>query len=516
MAGVVYRKMIKSEEKNKPGVGRQILDILTSGMYSSPLMVVREYIQNATDAIDQVVCSGDMERHQGVVSVNLDGQSNAMTIEDNGCGVPNQFLEQVLCSIGISEKSQATQRGFRGIGRLGGIGYADQVTFETRSHHSEKIGVVKWDSRQLREYVSHGGDFSIEEAVQASVLVSFLSPNSDDPPHFFRVRLDGIRRFHNNALMNVDAIRDYLSQTTPVPFNNKVFQFANKLEKELTEIPGYESYRINVNGEQIFKPYADAIINGNDVLVDKIEDVEVFNIYSPNKSSIGKGWYAVTNLLASLSPSVLMRGIRVRQGNIGIGDEYFLAEVFTERRFATWQIGEIHVDSSFTPNARRDGFEQCPCYESFLEQANLLGKHLSRLCRATSKKRSLSTYLRGCLMEVEDFGLSSFFLDREHYEKRKSIAEKKLSQVSSALEKEFSCDTDLLERYLAAEVQYRTKLTQPNLIANCLDGRKMKSLSNKEIVLELCRKFVDTDNNSTNGINSVIEAIRPYLRESRG
>ena len=48
----------KIKEKTRainPNVGRQILDIITSGMYNNPLMVIREYIQNAADSIDEGV-----------------------------------------------------------------------------------------------------------------------------------------------------------------------------------------------------------------------------------------------------------------------------------------------------------------------------------------------------------------------------------------------------------------------------------------------------------------------------
>jgi hypothetical protein len=60
--------------------------------------------------------------------------------------------------------------------------------------------------------------------------------------------------------------------------------------------------------------------------------------------------------------------VRVFQGNISIGDEYALEELFSERRFATWHIGGIHVSPALRPNARRDGFEETAAYEKFLDQ----------------------------------------------------------------------------------------------------------------------------------------------------
>ena len=44
-----------NETKNKLIVGKFILDTLSTGMYNNPLMVIREYIQNAVDALDESI-----------------------------------------------------------------------------------------------------------------------------------------------------------------------------------------------------------------------------------------------------------------------------------------------------------------------------------------------------------------------------------------------------------------------------------------------------------------------------
>ena len=42
----------------EPVAGKFLLEILTKGMYSNPMHVYREYIQNSTDSIDKAVASG--------------------------------------------------------------------------------------------------------------------------------------------------------------------------------------------------------------------------------------------------------------------------------------------------------------------------------------------------------------------------------------------------------------------------------------------------------------------------
>lgn len=40
---------------SEPVAGKFLLEILTKGMYSNPMHVYREYIQNSTDSIDKAI-----------------------------------------------------------------------------------------------------------------------------------------------------------------------------------------------------------------------------------------------------------------------------------------------------------------------------------------------------------------------------------------------------------------------------------------------------------------------------
>ena len=43
---------------NEPIAGKFLLEILTKGMYSNPMHIYREYIQNSCDSIDKAVAAG--------------------------------------------------------------------------------------------------------------------------------------------------------------------------------------------------------------------------------------------------------------------------------------------------------------------------------------------------------------------------------------------------------------------------------------------------------------------------
>lgn len=53
-------------------VGKNILDNLTTGMYSDSKVIYREYIQNACDQIDLAMKLGILEADEGSVDIFID------------------------------------------------------------------------------------------------------------------------------------------------------------------------------------------------------------------------------------------------------------------------------------------------------------------------------------------------------------------------------------------------------------------------------------------------------------
>ena len=104
-------------------IGKHTLESLTSGMYSDPYVVFREYIQNAADAIDMAVQEGVLSPTEGEISISLSPADHQIIIVDNGIGLSVQNATQTLLSIGNSKKDADISRGFRGIGRLAALGY---------------------------------------------------------------------------------------------------------------------------------------------------------------------------------------------------------------------------------------------------------------------------------------------------------------------------------------------------------------------------------------------------------
>lgn len=366
--------------------GPHIMDIVSSGMYNEPMMVLREFIQNSTDSIDQAILNRSLQPDTAAINVYIDGKNRTIKIFDNGLGVQNSKVKRTLCSIAASEKVQGKGRGFRGIGRLGALGYCDELVFRTKGPEDRRIANVTWDALRLKELMLTGSGQDVASILSSCIKIEFET-SAIESNSFFEVVLKGVKRFHNDDLMHIPSLKNYLSLNAPVPYH-PAFSFKNEVESHISDVNAYKTYEITVNGKQIFKPYRTEY-KISSKRSDQIREIKEYIFYDKKREiELARGWYAVTNFESSIPKTVHMRGISIRQGNILVGGDSFLADYFAEKRFATWCIGEIHISNMVKVNARRDGFEHTEELEAITEQFGLLGGHLSKIIRESSAKRS--------------------------------------------------------------------------------------------------------------------------------
>jgi hypothetical protein len=492
-------------------IGRQILDVITSGMYSDPRMALREYVQNSADSIDAAIKEGVCLEAEGSITITLDGKTRSILVEDNGLGIKNGDVETRLGGLGCSSKGGGGHRGFRGIGRLGGLAYCDLLRFETRSDAREKVAVIEWSGQALREQVdSAKGHEQVEAAIRRIATLHFRGADKQvDPAHFCRVEMVNVHRFHADVLMNLKGLREYLSQIVPAPYDRNEFRFADKIERHLSEISGYRSYSITLNGTPIVRPYHERVVLRAEH-EDRIMDVKLLELKTPDGRLICRGWYAVTQFMSAMPPHVTMRGLRVRQGNIGVGDEDFLKASFIEPRFATWHIGELHVGEGLKLNARRDGFEESPEYELFLEWSSGVCRLLSSFCRQSSKERSDKQLQLRVGMAMDQLFENTFFLDEGHKTAAIKAAEMQLAQLRK-MNPVSEVSKKLVNDYEARVSALRQKSM---FLSEVLDGRSIGRKGGEQVLSEVCKRILEAVPGIA-GTTLLREIVAPYVREHK-
>lgn len=375
-------------------VGCGLFDLITTGMYSSPLAVYREYIQNSFDALQS---SGNPSK--GRVDIKLDPPNRRIIILDNGPGLSKAAAERDLVAIANSRKQRGTDRGFRGIGRLSGLAYADRVVFRTRSAADQNVIELVWDGDTLRKYATQRR-MSPNQIIHKCVTIAEIG-GSDWPDHFFEVTIENVARHAAGDVLNRDLVRSYIAEVCPVPIGNK-FPFSDQV-KNLLEEGGNSLSSLNIllhgNETPVLRPFG-SMLSISDEEKHPFTEFECFRVPAVNgQKPAAIGWLAHSDYSGAIPKRLSVRGLRAREGNIQIGNEKVFDHLFPEERFNRWCVGEVHViDARILPNGRRDYFEPGPHTRNLERQLEPIVRNISDRCRTASAGRHKT---RKLLVELE-------------------------------------------------------------------------------------------------------------------
>ena len=437
---------------DKPVAGKFLLEILTKGMYSNPLHVYREYIQNSADSIDEAIRAGILREEDAEIHINIDTKQHSISIRDNGAGLSNAIARVKLLNVGESDKDGVSERGFRGIGRLGGLAYAEEVQFITTAVGDTTKTIMICNCSRMQQLLQKANKETSDVMETFKAISHFQEEPEDKDQHYFEVRLLGVPE--DSGLLKEDDVIRYLAETAPVDFDSQQFAQARKIKETFAEkgfpIICYKILR-GTRRKPIYKLYARSLSTGKQERTkskDYVRDVEfVFQTASDGKP-LYLGWLAITDFSGVISDESV-RGIRFRKGNILVGNsttfsKFFPSEGHTANRMFA---GEIHVlHDGLVPNSQRDDFEPCAVYtemNGYLSKwAGEINKKYRRgTSEATSALRKLSA-LNEEQRELEE-RISAGAITSD--EKREQIAER-LGQIARSREAESKKVKSALER----------------------------------------------------------------------
>ena len=166
-------KKFKAESK-------RLLDLMINSIYTNKEIFIRELVSNASDAIDKLYFrsltdkSINLNRNDFKIEISVDKEKRLLTIEDNGCGMTEEELDQNLGTIARSGslsfkeendiksvdvgEDKKDKKGNEDINIIGqfGVGFyssfmvSDLVCVETKSVGSDKG--YKWSSKGVDGY----------------------------------------------------------------------------------------------------------------------------------------------------------------------------------------------------------------------------------------------------------------------------------------------------------------------------------------------------------------------------
>ncbi|MDT8904099.1 ATP-binding protein [Anaeroselena agilis] len=374
-------------------VGKHVLESLSLGMYSNPFDIFREYIQNATDSIDNAYAQGLLSPDGGEITLTVNENSKSVSIRDNGTGISIHSAVKKLTDVGNSDKDYEENRGFRGIGRLGGLGYANALYFITSVQGEAVRTVIKWDCVRLKQLLSPSNTEKEDIIDVIEEVMSSYQEDDDTQSHYFEVRLEGISDTFSD-LYNSEKIDRYLSAVAPVDFDGQRFQVSSIIKEHFTAkghpIPTYKICHTRRH-KPIYKPYTRTLSTGLQKRThnkDYVKDVEFVYEIASDGTPLYIGWLAITDFSGQIRDEIL-QGIRLRKGNILVGDNttfsrFFPSEGAVANKMFAAEIHILHPD--VIPNAKRDDFEPGKVYQELATKLSTWAEHLNRTYRRGSSK----------------------------------------------------------------------------------------------------------------------------------
>jgi len=372
----------------KPTIGKDVIESLTFSMYEDSRFIFREYIQNSADQIDKAVNQKILPSiEDGYIHICIDKSDKKITIEDNATGIKESEVVNILQNVATSNKIRGVDKGFRGIGRLGGVAYCEKLIFETSYKDEKNKSIMVWNAALLRDIINNRN--TKEEATDViNRVTSFKTKEEEPEKHYFKVILENVTK---KNLLDTKDIRAYLSMVAPVPFHGK-FLFKNKIKEELKKNHlKLDEYRILLDSD-IHKAYTTRIYDKKNVSInDDIFNIETINLFNKKKERLAWIWYGINTFKGVIHENNLSRGFRLRKNNIQIGTDSTLIKLHKKERDNYYFVGEVHaVHPDLIPNARRDYFSENECLKEFEDELSRFFSRLNKMVYDVSAIRSAS------------------------------------------------------------------------------------------------------------------------------
>lgn len=420
-------------------IGKNTIENLTTAMYEDLRIIYREYIQNAADSIDHAITSGLIEADEAIVEVDIDKAKKYVSVRDNGTGIKAVNFEKIMGSIADSTKDRSEDKGFRGIGRLGGISSCKKLVFSCSFQGENIESICEWDAQLVKDILVDQTKNPSAEAL-VDMATKYTQKPCDADEHFFKVELIDVDDSSSDVL-DERSVKEYLRSVAPVPYAVG-FIFASKIHDYAKE-NGFriDEYHVYVNGESLCKDYTTKIYeahNNSKKGIDELFDVEFRQFTDDAGNILAWMWFGISTYDKQIPSINKMRGIRLRKGNIQIGNEntFTSHDFYKEPRGGLYFVGEVFaIHPGLIPNARRDYFNlnnTCRDFEEALRPlffdrfyqiyhyANGYKKALQKQNEATSARKTFTQK-----------DTSGSFISKEE----KSESEKKVIELEEAAQK---------------------------------------------------------------------------------
>jgi hypothetical protein len=371
-----------------------IIEVLTQGLYPNKFHVLREYVQNAFDAILTWRRTTKDPNH-GRIDIKISDPS--IFIYDDGTGMDWLKVNQYRY-VGYSEKRTGEGVGFRGIGKLSGISVADKLIITTSPYGVAQRYKLVFDADVMLEHMlslkQRGQNIPLNDLIKEHTFIDIEEEDIDK--HYTLVELFNVKK-DASILMNEKHLADYLSLNAPVDFDPN-FSYGKLIDGWLRKnVQDYDTAPVYLNGKQLYKPFLSDI---NPPVYGFVWDSENEPVGEAPDTQSGREpiafyWYCEHSEKGQFSDEII-RGLFYRIKNFTVGTNQLpritIWKSTPERAF--YFFGEIHIlDSKVIPTSSRDDFEQNDARERFYSLAVQISRTLNQIAGDSSSHRRAKDFI---------------------------------------------------------------------------------------------------------------------------
>ena len=168
-------------------VGGRLIETLTAALYSEPIILFREYVQNSVDSFH--ANHTNLSREDFSVHITIDKISRKIVITDNGFGIAKEnFLSEMQSISSSSKNEKENQIGFKGIGRLSGLPFCKELIFKNKPDENSDVQTFTWNSEEYKRLLNLNPSESLENCISKITNAPTIE-NENRKGHFFSVEL---------------------------------------------------------------------------------------------------------------------------------------------------------------------------------------------------------------------------------------------------------------------------------------------------------------------------------------
>lgn len=325
---------------SKSFIGAGILSIITESLYDRPIVVFREYVQNSIDSFRKV---NDAECG---LCCKIEKKNQDIYFLDNGAGIGENEFETKMKSIGWSEKDKTNDIGYKGIGRLAGISYCDELIFYNILDYKEKeYQKFTVDAKKYYKMKNNpeNNKLTFEQIMDKIGKCSneigeipFLEQSSEmftKRNKGFLVVMSNIKKVLSDTV-NEDRFVESLGWLLPVSFKPELLNgehktlFENIISENISSIPDC-AYDVKYNDEIINRPITESMLRALNCRFE-------LGSYAVGFSSFPEGKMIVNR-------SNIFNGIKLYLDNMLLCDETEIIPMLRQLGLTTHTVNELIV-----------------------------------------------------------------------------------------------------------------------------------------------------------------------------